>query len=79
MASLPTHQQVERSILDAIATYKPRPNEIVPLMGITSKLQTSGLRADDINPALQRMVDNGLITVDGSPFLKLTDAGFAAM
>lgn len=79
MASLPTHEEVERAIFDAIASYNVRANEIVPLIGVHTKLQTAGFRADDINPALQRMVDSGLITIDGSPFLKLTDAGFAAM
>ena len=76
MATLPTQAALERSILDAIATYKPRANEIVPLMGVHSK---SRLRADDFNSALQRMVDSGLITIDGSPFLKLTNAGFDKM
>lgn len=79
MATLPTDVEIERAILDAIATFNPRPNEIVPLGGIQSKLYSSHLRADEINAALKRMVQSGLITVDGSPFLKLTDAGFAAM
>ena len=78
MAQLLTDADIERAILDAIATYNPGPNEIVPLPGIQSKLPRN-IRADDINAALNRMVEAGLITIDKLPFLKLTDAGFAAM
>lgn len=78
MATLPTIAQTERAVLDAISSYNIRPNEIVPLMGIHAKLQEAGFRADDINAALQSMVDKNWIT-PASIFIKTTDDGFAAI
>ena len=78
MANLPTIKETTRAIFDAIATYNPRAGEIVPLMGIQMKLHAEGYRADDLNVALNDMLQKELIEESGK-FIKLTETGFAAM
>lgn len=80
MAKLPTTEETTRAIFDAMATYNPRAGEIVPRMGIHMKLDAQGYRADDLNAALNDMLQKGLIEdTDSGKFIKLTEAGFAAM
>jgi hypothetical protein len=68
----PTIQDVEREILDAIATYKVRAGETVPGTAIQMKLETRGIRANEFFNALQSMVDKKWIEPT-SVFIKLTD------
>lgn len=80
MAEIPTNNEVERAILNEIEMRNVRAGEVVNIMSIGIALQKRGLRGSDINSALQRMMEAGLVSWDGrSQFLKLTDAGFAAM
>ena len=80
MATVPTIEQVERRILDEISALKVRSGEIFEPMRIHMKLQQQGLRAAEINGALQSMGDKGWCENATSPkFLKLTDAGYAAI
>ncbi|GBQ39961.1 hypothetical protein [Acidocella aminolytica] len=80
LATVPTTEQVERRILDQIAALNVRSGEIFEPLRIHMKLQQQGLRAAEINGALQSMGDKGWFENASSlKFLKLTDAGYAAI
>ena len=80
MAQVPTIDETVRAIFEAIAKYGVRAGENVPLMGIQMDLDQQGYRADDINPALQAMIERGFIAGSSSgKFIKLTETGFEQM
>ncbi len=80
MAQIPTMEQSERAVLDAIAEYNIRPNEIVPVMAVRTKAMARGLSAAEANAALESMQRKGwLILTAGSPHMTVTSAGFAAI
>lgn len=80
MAVVPTNAQIVRAILDIIKPQNLRAGEIFNLLNVNMQLQQRGMRSDEIAKALQSMVDDGLLeTAQNSKFLKLTEAGFAAL
>jgi len=80
MAKVPTQDEVKRAILNVVAEYNIRPGEIVPLLGVSKKMQERGFRADEIKAALRAMEADGLIEPSNSlTQIKITEAGFAAI
>ena len=79
VATLPNITETTRAILDAIATYKARPGDIVPIMGIRLKLDEAGFHTDELTEALEDMINKGLIEISNGTFIKLTKTGFSEM
>ena len=80
MANVPSQAEVIRAILDVIHTLNVRGNEIFNLTTVDSPVQGCGFRPKEIRAAYVSMSEGGLIEATNQPqFLKLTDAGFAAI
>lgn len=77
-AMSPSVDDVERAVLEATVTYTRRANEIVPIMGVNTKLQEKGYRADEIADAFESMIAKGWVVLAGTYF-KLTPAGVAEL
>lgn len=73
-----SNETIERALLEAAATYKPRVGEIVPLGGVHIKLEKAGHSADEINAAFESLIARGCVVLAGT-FFKLTETGFAEM
>jgi hypothetical protein len=78
MATTPTVNDTIRAILDAAATYGPRPGEIVPTLGVQMKLGT-GYTAAELTAAFEEMLARGWIEPKVERFFKLTQLGFDEM
>lgn len=78
MATNPTVDQTIRAILDAAATYEPRAGEIVPTIGVQTKLHNT-YRAEDLNKAFEAMIEQGLIEPEIGRHFKLTEKGYSEM
>ena len=77
MAPLPTQAKVEQALLEVIAEYKPRPNEIVPLADIKTKLHELGFRGREIYNALRSLQEKGWISGSASSVhVVITEEGF---
>lgn len=75
MAALPSPEDTAEQIIEIIKDMNVRAGEIAPQMAVQQKLGT-GYRADDINAALQYMVEEGLIEPARDGFIKLTQKGY---
>ncbi len=77
MAILPTLEDAERAILDVFLKFGTRPGESIKSISLTSLMAgESPFRSDDLNAALQSMMDKGWIDVPSEGFYSLTAAGF---
>lgn len=73
-------ETIERAFLEAAATYKPRADEVIPILSVHTALQKAGYSAAEINAAFSSMEAKGWITgSQSSAHFKLTEAGFAEM
>jgi hypothetical protein len=75
----PSNDQVERAVLDQIATYNPAPDTIFPIMQIGVNLQQDGFSSDQVNDALKRMVEKGWLKAGGGPHWTITATGHREM
>lgn len=78
MATIPTSDQIRELILDIIRQKKPRPGEnVLTMADLQIRLIDQGLRADEIHPVLESMLDDGLFELGaGGRMLRLTEQGY---
>jgi hypothetical protein len=75
----PSPDKIEMAILAVIKSTRVKAGEITPIMRIQLELDKQGIRSEEFQRGINSMIEKGLITYDGSPFVKLTEAGFRAM